>query len=289
MGTNGKVSVGAGAAAGAPTAPDPEELVARSIERALAQQEAPGAVLLTGPPGAGKTSFASRLARRLGGARLVYHQLHSWCDDQELFCGVDVRAAVAGEAQHVRQPGVLAVAAAATADGLTVLVLDEIDKASDRTEFLLLDFLETGRVPIRPGEHVLADRKRLITVLTSNDTRPVSDALLRRVRRVRLSAMPQERLVAIVADQLPDVPVGIVRMLARLACPLAEADNASLTVPELLALVQDCAYSARSHQEVRAFLAQWAARGTQGADQAQRAQTAGVWAEITQWRRRRGV
>jgi hypothetical protein len=83
------------------------------------------ALLLLGPPGAGKTALAEALATALR-ARYVYVQLHSWTSPDDLIVGVNVAAAVAGEADQVREPGVLALAAEASHGGPVVLCLDEL-------------------------------------------------------------------------------------------------------------------------------------------------------------------
>jgi MoxR-like ATPase len=172
------------------------ELVARSYSRPTHRARA---ALFLGPPGSGKTSATEWLAERLG-ATYFYHLLHSWTDDQELFHGIDVAAAVAGEAQHVRQPGILAQAAMASASGPVVLALDEIDKTAERVEYLLLDYLQFGRVPVRPGEHIQANLGNLVVCLTTNGERDLSAPLLRRVRRVPIRPLAGDQLVTALAQ-----------------------------------------------------------------------------------------
>lgn len=226
------------------------------------------AALLEGPPGCGKTAMAAAVAEGLG-AEQVYHLLHSWSDDQELCCGIDVAAAVEGDGARVRQLGVLAVAAQQSRHRMTVLCLDEIDKVQERTENLLLDFLQSGRVPVRPGVHLQALSDHLLVFLTSNGQRALSDALIRRVRRVRMAPLPVETAVALAAERAK-VPVGVVRCLAKAAMKIAAADGAQLSVQELGNLAADVWHCATSAADLRELLAQWAARGEAGAAMAAR-------------------
>ena len=78
--------------------------VSRAVEAVVRQPRGIRALLVMGPPGAGKTYLAECLALGLE-ARLIIGQLHAWSDADELFYGVDPAAAVAGDAERVRQPG----------------------------------------------------------------------------------------------------------------------------------------------------------------------------------------
>lgn len=262
----------------------PELIALRAVEAAPAGSIQ--ALLLEGPPGCGKSSLAEAYARSTG-ARLVYALLHSWSDDQELFVGVDVASAVAGDAARVRQPGVLAVAAEASATGRVVVCLDEVDKTPERTEALLLDFLQTGRVPVRPGEHLQARTDQLIVMLTSNGQRELGDALLRRVRRVRMAPLPVDVLDRLVGER-SGAPAGVVRMASRVARAVAAAEgNTALSLHEIAAFAGDVWRVAERAEDVRALLAQWAARTERGAAAAARERGVdALWGEITTARRR---
>jgi MoxR-like ATPase len=259
----------------------PEEDIAI---RALATQSGVRALLLEGPPGCGKTALGDEIALRLG-ARLVYLQCHSWTDDQELFIGVDVASAVAGDAAHVRQPGVLAIAAEASAVGPVVVVIDELDKAPERVDALLLDVLQTGRVPVRPGEHVRIALASTVFVLTSNGAREHLDALLRRVRRVRMRPLSVEILDRL-ARERSGAPASVVTVASKLARTIADSDGAVLSVQELEYLCRDLWQVAATADECRLLLSQWAARGDAGHRAALSSAVAPLWGEIVAARRR---
>lgn len=228
----------------------------------------PRAALLEGPPGSGKTFFATQLSRELG-CEFIYYLLHSWSDDQELFYGIDIASAIAGDVESVRQPGVLALAAEMSRRGTVVLCLDEIDKCQERTEYLLLDFLQSGRVPVRPGHHLQANLENLLVVMTSNATRPLSDALMRRVRRIRMPAMSVETMTDIVSAET-NTDRGLVKLVCKAAVEICAADGQHLSVQELRNLVLDLLQFANTVEEVRELLAQWAARGDAGAELARK-------------------
>ena len=187
---------------------------------------------------------------------MVYRLLHSWSDDQELFRGINVAAAVAGDAANVVEPGTLAVAAAlSTAHPLVVICLDEVDKAPERVEALLLDFLQSGRVPLSPREQLQANLQNLIVFVTSNDQRPLSEAFLRRCRRVRMSPLPLDTEARLVSER-SGCKAGVARLIAKSAAVVRALGKSTPALQEMTSCAQDIAVC-ESAGDVKATLRGW--------------------------------
>jgi len=248
--------------------------------RALLSHEGGGAAcaLCEGPPGCGKTAFGEELARRLD-VPLVYALLHAWTDSDELFVGVDVAAAVAGDAASVRQPGVLARAAQLSLEQQVVLVLDEVDKTSERCEALLLDFLQSGRVPTRPGEHVQANLGRIMVIITSNGERELSQALLRRCRRVRFEPLPTAIVREIVRERT-NAPAGVVTTTIKACRTLSEKESVDLSPQEVAHATREIWTLAQSRDDVVEILLGWAVRCTPPSPDILKSVADPVWGEV---------
>jgi MoxR-like ATPase len=238
------------------------------------------ALLIEGRSGVGKTALGEAVAQVLDAeSEFVYELMHSWTDENQLFFGVDAAAAVAGDAENVRQEGVLARAARLSQEGLVVLVVDEIDKAPERAEALLLDCFQSGRVPVKPGVQIQADLSNLLVFVTSNGVRPLSDPLMRRVRRYWMPPLPAAT-VRRIALEVTDAPKGVVTSAHKAATVVADADGALITPQEIIHLVDELQL-ARSVQDVRLSLAAWAARGGAGREAAERVESANaLWGNV---------
>lgn len=259
---------------------------------ALLSQNGSGArsLLVTGAPGTGKTALAEALANAYD-APLIYSLLHSWSGSDDLFSGVNVPAAVAGDAAGVYQDGVLALAAKASQQNdLVIVCLDELDKAPESVEALLLDWLQSGRVPVKPGEHLITRLDRVLVILTSNEQRAHSDALLRRCRRLRMDPLPTDLRVQLAADR-SGAPIGVVHMMDRIcqAVAIAEGNNA-LSLQEIAHACREAWEIAASVGDICEIIKAWAVRTDEGSSLVDTKEVyqkiVAVWGEIVATRRR---
>lgn len=241
-----------------------EELLAVSGALAVRGLSGSKAILLEGPPGCGKTFLAEALSEAIG-AHFVFQLFHSWTGDEELFRGVDVGAAVAGDAKNVHQDGVLARAAKASRKNgrLVVVCLDEVDKCPERTEALLLDWLQTGRVPVKPGEHILTKLDRVVVFLTTNGMRELTDPLMRRCRRVQMQPLPDE-ICSLLISQRAKVPKGVAKLCWMAMRKVAKADKIDLSVQEGVRCAAESVAVAGCADDLRSIISGWAARGEEG-------------------------
>jgi MoxR-like ATPase len=105
----------------------------------------------------------------------------------------------------------------------SVLLVDEVDRADDEFEALLLEVLSEASVTVPELGTIVADEPPVV-VLTSNRTREVHDALKRRCYYHWVDHPGFDREVAIVRARLPDVADRLAREVVTAVHGLRERD-----------------------------------------------------------------
>ncbi|KAB2898482.1 MAG: MoxR family ATPase [Burkholderiaceae bacterium] len=194
-------------------------------------------LLLEGEPGVGKTALAQTLARVLG-RELIRLQCYDGMEQREALYEwnyaaqlLHMRAAEGlGGAQSVerverevydsryliRRP--LLQALQAPAPG-AVLLIDEVDRADEPFEAFLLEYLGEYQVSIPELGTVRAEATP-ITLLTSNRTRDLHDAVKRRCLYHWLDYPERERELAIVRAQVPQASEALSAQVAQFVARL---------------------------------------------------------------------
>lgn len=141
--------------------------------------------LLKGLPGAGKTSTAEAFVLAVD-AHKFFYQCNPGTGFDQLIGQPNLGAVLRQDAAACISDGILIQAAkAAMAGEDVVLILDEIDKSSPEVDAYLLDFLQSRRIhDSNMEEIVIPTDVKFWVFLTSNEERDLSDALMRRVRRI---------------------------------------------------------------------------------------------------------
>lgn len=189
-------------------------------------------LLVEGEPGAGKTELAKVLATGLN-TQLVRLQcyeglaaesaLYEWNYTKQLLAvqsnTTDEESSVFTEDYLLERPLLRALRAAG--EKPPVLLIDEVDRADEEFEALLLEILSDWQVSIPELGTVAADHPPIV-VVTSNRTRGLSDALKRRCLYLHLEPPSVEKEREILARKVPELDAAIAAELTAMAARLRE-------------------------------------------------------------------
>jgi len=113
---------------------------------------------------------------------------------------------------------------AITSDKTEVLLIDEIDKADEEFEAFLLELLSDFQVSI-PELGTIKARVNPVVVLTSNNTRQISDALRRRCIYLFIDYPTIEKENAIISAKIPGITEKLAGEVAAAVANLRSCDE----------------------------------------------------------------
>lgn len=189
-------------------------------------------LLIEGAAGVGKTEVAKVAAKALG-RELVRMQcyegldeskaLYEWNYQKQLLAiqmGAQGMSDLFGEDYLLERPLLKSIRSAEP----VVLLIDEIDKADAEFEAFLLELLSEMQVTI-PEYGTIRAKSMPFIVLTSNHTRPLSEALRRRCAYMYLEYPDVEREVRILQSKLPGLDAVLAKQVARAVAYLRQSER----------------------------------------------------------------
>lgn len=189
-------------------------------------------LLIEGAAGVGKTEVAKVAAKALG-RELVRMQcyegldeskaLYEWNYQKQLLAiqmGAQGMSDLFGEDYLLERPLLKSIRSTEP----VVLLIDEIDKADAEFEAFLLELLSEMQVTI-PEYGTIRAKSTPFIVLTSNHTRPLSEALSRRCAYMYLEYPDVEREVRILQSKLPGLDAVLAKQVARAVAYLRQSER----------------------------------------------------------------
>jgi len=203
-------------------------------------QELGKPVLVEGPAGVGKTELAKAISRS-SGRELIRLQCYEGLDEakalyewnyrkqllriqaetaEEAAGGWEAtRGDIFGEEFLLTRPLLAAIASTEP----VVLLIDEIDKTDQEFEAMLLEVLSDFQISI-PELGVIEARTHPVVVLTSNNSRELTEALKRRCLYLWLDYPEVEREMEIVRLHAPELDEALTRRLVEVVQMVRDLD-----------------------------------------------------------------
>lgn len=197
-------------------------------------------LLIEGEPGCGKTEIAKALAAA-SGAELIRLQcyegldvttaLYEWDYPRQLLTirlherdrtTAELESEIYTERFLLRRPLLRALEGSGTVR--PVLLIDELDRADEEFEGLLLEVLSDFQVTV-PEIGTIRARQIPLVILTSNRTRELGDAIKRRCLYAYIGYPSPEKEVEILRQKVPELSPHFARAIATFVGRLRSRDD----------------------------------------------------------------